>query len=214
MSSAYVAVNNGYSTLAAGITTSSQTTITLAAGEGARFPSPTGGDYTLVTVENAARVVEIISVVGRSTDTLTVGIAGSAAANSAGRGMEGTTATTWLTGDVVECRATAAIITIGANASASAAVWSIKTTTYTAVTGNYLMANTTSAAFTITLPATPSANHVVNIADYAGTFATNNLTIGRNSSKIMSLSEDMVISTNNISITLTYIDSTVGWKLT
>jgi hypothetical protein len=76
------------------------------------------------------------------------------------------------------------------------------------------MADTTSAAFTITLPATPSANHVVNIADYAGTFATNNLTIGRNSSKIMSLSEDMVISTNNISITLTYIDSTVGWKLT
>ena len=120
MSSAYVAVNNGYSTLAAGITTSSQTTITLAAGEGARFPSPTGGNYTLVTVENAARVVEIVSVVGRSTDTLTVGIAGSAAANSAGRGMEGTTATTWLTGDVVECRATAAIITIGANASALA----------------------------------------------------------------------------------------------
>ena len=98
--------------------------------------------------------------------------------------------------------------------AASAAAWVIKTTTYTAVTGDYLMANTTSAAFTITLPATPSANHVVNIADYAGTFATNNLTIGRNSSKIMSLSEDMVISTNNISITLTYIDSTVGWKLT
>lgn len=98
--------------------------------------------------------------------------------------------------------------------AASAAAWSIKTTTYTAVTGDYLMADTTSAAFTITLPATPSANRVVNIADYAGTFATNNLTIGRNSSKIMSLSEDMVISTNNISITLTYIDSTVGWKLT
>jgi hypothetical protein len=120
MSSAYVATNNGYSTLAADITTSSQTTITLAAGHGARFPSPTGGDYTLVTIENAARVVEIVSVVGRSTDTLTVGVAGSAAANAAGRGMEGTTATTWLTGNLIECRATAAIIVKGGNAEATA----------------------------------------------------------------------------------------------
>jgi hypothetical protein len=104
--------------------------------------------------------------------------------------------------------------TVAMTSDIGSAAWVIKTTTYTAVTGDYLMADTTSAAFTITLPATPSANHVVNIADYAGTFATNNLTIGRNSSKIMSLSEDMVISTNNISITLTYIDSTVGWKLT
>jgi broad specificity phosphatase PhoE len=62
-------------------------------------------------------VVEIVSVVGRSTDTLTVGVAGSAAANAAGRGLEGTTATTWLTGDLIECRATAAIIVSGANAS-------------------------------------------------------------------------------------------------
>lgn len=92
--------------------------------------------------------------------------------------------------------------------------WTIKTANYTAVNGDALMCNTTAGAFTITLPASPSASHVVRVADYAGTFATYNLTIGRNSSKIMGLSEDMTISTNNASVTLTYIDATQGWRLT
>lgn len=116
MSSAYVVSNNGLSTLAGTISTSSQTSISLQSGHGARFPSPTGGDYTLVTLENAAGTIEIVSIVGRSTDTLTVGVAGSAAANAAGRGMEGTTATTWAIGDIVEGRATAAILKRGGNA--------------------------------------------------------------------------------------------------
>lgn len=83
-----------------------------------------------------------------------------------------------------------------------------------AVAGSSYMCNTTSAAFTVTLPAAPAANDFINIADYAGTFATNNLTIGRNGLKIMGLSEDMTIRTNNASITLTYIDATQGWRLT
>ena len=92
--------------------------------------------------------------------------------------------------------------------------WTIKTTTYTAVAGDAIMANTTSGAFTITLPATPAANDIVRISDYAGTFGTNNLTIGRNSSKIKSLTEDMTVSVSNVSFSLTYIDSTIGWTLT
>lgn len=93
-------------------------------------------------------------------------------------------------------------------------VWSIKTTTYTAVAGDYIQANTTSAAFTIILPASPSANDQVCIADYAGTFGTNNLTLARNALKIMSLAEDMTVSTANVSLTLSYIDATRGWALT
>lgn len=91
--------------------------------------------------------------------------------------------------------------------------WTIKTTTYTAVAGDAIMANTTNGAFTITLPASPAANDVVDIADYAGTFGTNNLTIGRNSSKIKSLAEDMTVSASNVKFRLTYIDSTVGWGI-
>lgn len=92
--------------------------------------------------------------------------------------------------------------------------WTTKTANYTAVNGDALMCNTTSSAFTITLPASPAANDTVRIADYAGTFATYNLTVGRNALKIMGLSEDMTISTNNTSITLTYIDATQGWRIT
>ncbi len=115
MSSAYIASSNGTSTLASAVTTSTQTTISLAAGHGVRFPSPTGGDYTLITLESGT-TREIVSIVGRSTDTLTVGVAGSAAASDAGRGMEGTTATTWAIGDIVSCRMTAALVTRGGNA--------------------------------------------------------------------------------------------------
>lgn len=98
------------------------------------------------------------------------------------------------------------------SAKAPILVWSIKTTTYTAVAGDALMTNTTAAAFTITLPAAPAANDVVDIADYAGTFGTNNLTIARNALKIMSLAEDMTVSVNNVKFRLVYIDVTVGWR--
>jgi hypothetical protein len=91
--------------------------------------------------------------------------------------------------------------------------WSIKTTTYIAASFDSLMCDTTSAGFTVTLPASPAANDTVLIADYAGTFATNNLTVGRNGNKIMGLSEDLVISTNNMAITLTYLDATQGWRI-
>ena len=63
------------------------------------------------------------------------------------------------------------------------------------------------------MPGTPAANEVVRVADYAGTFATNNLTVARNGLKIMGLAEDMTISQNNASITLTYIDATQGWRV-
>jgi hypothetical protein len=57
-----------------------------------------------------------------------------------------------------------------------------KTASFTAVSGNGYFVNTTSGAITVTLPATPSAGDIVGIKDYAGTFATNNLTIARNGS--------------------------------
>ena len=75
------------------------------------------------------------------------------------------------------------------------------------------MADTNSAAFTITLPASPAANDVVDIADYRGTFGTNSLTIARNSLKIMGLSENMVVSVSNARFRLVYIDTTVGWRI-
>lgn len=82
-----------------------------------------------------------------------------------------------------------------------------------AVVGTSYMCDTSAGAFTVTLPATPTAGDLIYIGDYAGTFDAENLTIGRNGSKIMGLAEDLTISTPNVSLTLQYIDATQGWKI-
>jgi len=81
------------------------------------------------------------------------------------------------------------------------------------VAGSRYACNTTSAAFSVTLPAAPAANDRIVINDYAGTFATNALTISHNGKNIMGLAEDMTINTNNTSLTLDYIDATEGWRI-
>src|SRR6056300_763692 len=87
-----------------------------------------------------------------------------------------------------------------------------KTASFTAVSGNGYFVNTTSGAITLTLPASPSAGDIVAVRDYAQTFATNNLTIGRNGQPIDGLSNDFTLSTNGQAITLVYVDGTQGWK--
>ncbi len=90
----------------------------------------------------------------------------------------------------------------------------VKTSGFTAVSGEGYFCNTTSGAFTVTLPASPSAGDIVSISDYAQTFDTNNLTIGRNSSNIAGQAQDSVVSTEGIAITLVYADATKGWIVT
>jgi hypothetical protein len=87
----------------------------------------------------------------------------------------------------------------------------IKTGAYTASAGQGVFANTTSSAFTVTLPASPDLGDEVTIVDYAGTFDSNSLTVGRNSQPIQGVAEDLVVSTERASFTLVYVDSTQGW---
>jgi hypothetical protein len=89
-----------------------------------------------------------------------------------------------------------------------------KTASFTAVSGNGYFVNTTSGAVTMTLPATPSAGDIVSVKDYAGTFATNNLTIARNGSNLDGNAGDKVVSTNNQNFTMVYVDGTQGWIAT
>lgn len=89
--------NNAASTLVSAIT-STDTSLTLAAGGGDKFPSPTGGDYFLLTLTQAATETtwEIVKVMARSGDVLTVV-----------RAQEGTVAASWGIGTKVELRITA-----------------------------------------------------------------------------------------------------------
>jgi len=101
-------------------------------------------------------------------------------------------------------------ITIDNNAP-SIAWQSVQTTGFTAVAGNGYPCNTTSAAFTVTLPATPAAGNQIQIVDYAGTFATNAVTLSRNGSNITGIADNYLLKTNREAIILTYIDATQGW---
>jgi len=56
-----------------------------------------------------------------------------------------------------------------------------KTATFTAVSGDGFFANTTGSAFNMNLPA-GSAGAIVSVADYAGTWQTNALTVVPNGS--------------------------------
>ena len=90
---------------------------------------------------------------------------------------------------------------------------SVKTSNYTASAGEGIFANTTSGSFTVTLPASPSLGDEVSIKDYAGTFDTNALTVGRNSQPIEGVAADLTVSVERAGFTLVYSDSTQGWLL-
>ena len=90
---------------------------------------------------------------------------------------------------------------------------SVQTTGFTASAGRGYPCNTTSSAFTVTLPASPSVGDTIILLDYAGTFATNNITI-TSTLKINGSDNDVKLTTNREATTLVYVDSTQGWVAT
>lgn len=90
--------NNAFGTLNAGITNSA-TTIVLTAGQGARFPTLSAGDYFYATLIDTSNNLEIVKVTARSTDTMTVV-----------RGQDNTTARAYSTNDRFELRPTAVML--------------------------------------------------------------------------------------------------------
>ena len=100
-----------------------------------------------------------------------------------------------------------------AEVSGGTSYQAVKTSGFTAVAGEGYFCNTTSAAFTATLPSSGTIGDEITFIDYAGTFDTNNLTIGRNSHNIQGSAADLTVSTERAGITLVYVDSTQGWLL-
>ena len=90
--------NNARSTLSASIT-AMDTTIRVRVGHGVRFPQPSAtGDWFPLTLEDQSGRIEILRATARQGDMITVT-----------RGAEGTQARSFVSGDAVELRATAAV---------------------------------------------------------------------------------------------------------
>ena len=217
--------NNAVSTLASGIN-DSVTSITVASGDGALFPSLTGSEYFFVTLIDASNNLEIAKCTARSSDVLTVT-----------RAQESTSARAFSTGDRIELRITAqsivdattsipnsslansaitlngSSVSLGGSATIGTDWQAVKTSAYTASAGEGVFANTSGGAFTLTLPSSPSQGDEVSFKDYASTFDTNNLTIGRNGKNIEGAASDLTISVEGAGNTLVFVDDTKGWLI-
>lgn len=90
---------------------------------------------------------------------------------------------------------------------------SVQASNFTAVSGNSYPVNTTSGAITVTLPASPSLGSTVRLIDYAGTFATNNVTVGGNGANINGLAANYLLNLKRESAAFVYIDATQGWLI-
>ena len=129
-----------------------------------------------------------------------------------------------LAGSIANAKLTNSSITAAGTAVALGASGTINnefTEWQSVITGNTTMVasrgyfvNTTGGAVSMTLPASASIGDFVAIKDYAGTFATNNLTILRNSHKIQGVANNSILSTNKASVILIYVDATRGWLYT
>ena len=94
------------------------------------------------------------------------------------------------------------------------AITSSSITAYTAVAGDNLLIDTQAAQVTITLPASPAMGDEVSIMHVSpsGGFATNKVTVNRNSQPIRGAASNLELVTNNQSIKLRYTNATKGWQ--
>ena len=86
-------------------------------------------------------------------------------------------------------------------------------TTYTAVKNDQIIGITNTNPITVTLPASAATGDEVTIVDGGNFFASNNLTVNRNSHKINAGTSNLVLNVNGQSVTLLYVNVTVGWVL-
>ena len=91
----------------------------------------------------------------------------------------------------------------------------VKTGNFAAVAGEGYFVDTNSggAPITATLPGSATIGDTISFIDYAGTFATHKLEIGRNGHNIAGAASNLDVQTNNAGLQLVYVDSTKGWLI-
>lgn len=96
----------------------------------------------------------------------------------------------------------------GGGGGGSLPPWTVVSAAYTAAPGDRLLPNVSGGTFTITLPAAPAAGTEVWIK---GSFASTNLTVGRNGQTINGSATNLTLDKNNITTILVFDGST--WRV-
>lgn len=86
----------------------------------------------------------------------------------------------------------------------------ITTTSANKTLSNFEYCTVLSDGLTLTLPLNPSVGDTVTIG-ISGDFV--NTTVARNESNIMGLAENITIDSGYVTLTLIYINSTLGWRI-
>ena len=150
--------------------------------------------------------IEVDQITQQSGTTVTVG--GGACKTAV---VDATTVTLGRSGGSVSLAAGATQSGFGRTGTVDWQTGSIKTGNFTAESGKGYFANTTASAFTMTLPSSPSAGAIVGVRDYANTFSTNNLTIGRGGSNLEGSAGDKTLNQKSQEFLMVYVDGTQGW---
>jgi hypothetical protein len=176
--------------------------MTFTAGAGATTVNVSSGSKTLIYVDGSDEVIEGISATepGGSDKQIQFnnnGVFGGITMGTAGQVLttDGTTASF---GDVAGGAQWQPVITADpANATA----------------GEGYFCDTSGGAFTVTLPTSASQGDFIAFKDYARTFDSNALTIGRNGHNIAGAAADLTVSVEGAGFTLVYADVTQGWLI-
>ena len=96
--------------------------------------------------------------------------------------------------------------------SASCTIKTTANNNYVAVAGDNLFCDTANGSFTVLLPASPSNNARVAIADVAGTFNTRPLIVNNNGNRLQGANNIVYLDMVNASISLVY-NTTYGWRI-
>tara|TARA_R100000458_G_C8256955_1_gene232941 strand:- start:86 stop:1627 length:1542 start_codon:yes stop_codon:yes gene_type:complete len=173
-----------------------------------------------IKVDNISKVSDDSNIINKCGTTVTVGAASDGVRTGADNlqasdggnliSQSGTTITLGASGDTITLASGASQSGFGRTGTVD---WDTtpKTATFTAVSGDGFFCNTSGGAFTCNLPA-GTAGAIVSLADYAGTFASNALTVTPNGSqKIGGSTGNATLDTPGQSVTFIYVDDTQGW---
>jgi len=73
--------------------------------------------------------------------------------------------------------------------------------------------DSSTSAFSLNLPSSPSAGDRIKFVDMTGSCNTNNVTLNRNSQKIMGVEDHLLVTIKYIYFTLIFSSAVNGWRI-